>query len=325
MPIYRKILDEVRDKIRVKNYSKKTEQAYSVWIKYFIVFSGKRHPRNLDKNDIEKFLTYLANTGYSPNTQKLALNSIAFLYKNVIPKNIEDLKFLRATKRVHLPVVLSSDEVLEIVSKMSGTMRLIYLLLYGSGLRISEAVNLRTQDLDFDLGLIRVVSSKSKIDHVTLLPSMLKDDLLRHVQHVKALYEEDLALDEVSVILPNKLAKKYPNDSEKFCWQYVFPSTRKFENPETDKLGRGHLYPLTVSRYLRKILREINHRKRITPHTFRHSFATQLLVDGCDLRRLQILLGHKNIETTTLYTHITDQMKNTPVNPLDHIYEKLDG
>jgi len=320
----RKILDQVRDKIRGKNYSRKTETTYCKWIKYFIVFNGKRHPNEMDKYEIEKFLTHLSKKGYAPNTQAIALNSIVFLYKEIIHKKIDDLNFLRAKKRTHLPVVLSTEEVLEIVSKMDGTMRLIYLLLYGSGLRINECVNLRIQDLDFKLGLIRVVSSKSYTDRVTILPQMLKKELYTHVSMVKKLYEEDLKKSEASVMLPNRLAKKYTKDSEKFCWQYVFPSTRKFLNPETGKYGRGYLYPQTVARYLRKIVYRMNHPKRVTPHTFRHSFATQLLVDGCDLRRVQLLLGHRSILTTTIYTHITDQMINTPVNPLDHIYEKLE-
>lgn len=318
----KKILDQVKDKIRLKNYSRKTEKSYCNWIKYFIIFSGTRHPAEMGKNEIEIFLTHLAKKNYSPSTQAIALNSIVFLYHEIIRKQVGDLSYLRAKKRKHLPVVLCTDEVLDIMSNMEGTMRLIYLLMYGSGLRISECVKLRIQDVDFGLGLIRVVASKSYNDRVTILPVSLRPELSLHLSKVKKQYEDDVQLGKASVILPGRLAKKYKKDSEKYCWQYVFPSVRRFLNPETGKLGRGYLYDLTVSGYLKKVIRKMNFPKRVTPHTFRHSFATQLLLDGCDLRRVQLLLGHKSIVTTTIYTHITDQLKSKVVSPLDNIYHE---
>lgn len=319
----KKLLEQVKDKLRVKNYARKTEVSYCNWIKYFINFSGKRHPRDMGGTEIEAFLTHLAKKNYSPTTQTLALSAIVFLYKEIIKNEVGKLDYLRCKKRKRLPVVLSSDEVFMILSKMNGTMRLIYSLMYGSGLRISECVNLRVQDVDFSMGVIRVISSKSYKDRVTLLPEKLRNELLLHFTKLKELYEKDRAIGESSVNLPNRLSTKYKNDSEKFCWQYVFPSNRKFLNTETNKYGRGYLYPITVSRCLNKIMNKLNYSKRVTPHTFRHSFATQLLLDGCDLRRIQLLLGHGSIVTTTIYTHVTDQMKIEVTSPLDNIYENL--
>lgn len=319
----KKLLEQVRDKLQVMHYAEKTKSNYCGWIKSFILYKNKRHPIEMGAPEVESFLTHIANQGYSPSTQAVALNAIVFLYREIINKDVGDLNFLRARRRKHLPVVLTSEEACEIISRMKGTTRLVYLLLYGTGMRISECTKLRVQDIDFGLGLIKVVSSKSMTDRVTILPNSLIAPLKAHISEVEKIYKQDLEEGCASVILPNRLERKYKGESERFRWQFLFPSKQRYLNPLTGKYGRGYLHPSLVSKRLKRVVNVMNYPKRVTPHTFRHSFATQLLVDGYDLRRVQVLLGHQSIMTTTIYTHVTDQLKQKVVSPVDHIYDKM--
>ncbi|TPW14840.1 MAG: integron integrase [Halothiobacillaceae bacterium] len=314
-----KLLDQVRDKLRVKHYSIRTEQAYVDWIKRFIFFHGKCHPKNLDASDIEAFLTHLAVAGkVSASTQNQAKSALLFLYREVLEIQLlwlENVTQAKAPKR--LPVVLTVSEVQALLSRLSGTQGLIASLLYGGGLRLMEAVRLRVKDVDFARREIVVREGKGFKDRVTMLPELVITTLKTHLVKVKALHDEDLTQGFGEVYLPFALDKKYPNAGREWGWQYIFPSKSLSVDPRSGKRRRHHLDEKAVQRAMKQAVRDAGLIKPATPHTLRHSFATHLLQSGYDIRTVQELLGHSDVSTTMIYTHVLNKGGRGVVSPLD--------
>jgi integron integrase len=314
-----KLLDKVRDKLRVKHYSIRTEQTYVHWIKRYIFFHGKRHPKELGARDIESFLTHLAVAGkVSASTQNLAKSSLLFLYREVLEIQLpwlENVTQAKAPKR--LPVVLTVSEVQSVLSRLTGTHALIASLLYGGGMRLMEAVRLRVKDVDFARHEILVREGKGFKDRVTMLPEAIVAPLKAHLVKVKALHKEDLAQGYGEVYLPFALDKKYPNAGREWGWQYVFPSKNLSVDPRSGKKRRHHVDEKGVQRAVKQAVRDAELTKPATPHTLRHSFATHLLQSGYDIRTVQELLGHSDVSTTMIYTHVLNMGGKGVVSPLD--------
>ena len=314
-----KLLDQVRGKIRLKHYSIRTEQAYVDWIKRFILHFGKRHPRELGAADVEAFLTHLAVAGnVAASTQNQAKSALLFLYREVLETELpwlDNVERARAPKR--LPVVLTRDEVHAVLSRLSGTHWLIASLLYGAGLRIMEALRLRVKDVEFSRKEILVRDGKGFKDRVTMLPAALAAPLTDHLKRVKALHEQDLAAGRGAVYLPYALERKYPGAARDWGWQYVFPSANLSEDPRTGIERRHHLQDQAVQRAMRQAVRDAGVDKPATPHTLRHSFATHLLEGGYDIRTVQELLGHADVSTTMIYTHVLNKGGRGVTSPLD--------
>ncbi|MCJ7738762.1 MAG: integron integrase [Anaerolineae bacterium] len=314
-----KLLDQPREAIRVKHYSIRTEQAYVDWIKRFILFHNKRHPHNMGNAEIEAFLTHLAvNQNVAASTQNQALSALLFLYRDVLKKEPDGtIDAVRAKKPKRLPTVLSKDEVHKVIGFLSGTHQLMAKLLYGSGLRLMECLRLRVKDLDFSQQQIIVRDGKGQKDRVTMLPESLVPLLQEHVRHVRHIHEEDLSKGYGSVYLPFALERKYPNASREWLWQYVFPASRLSTDPRTGTVRRHHVHERRLQKAVRKAARKAGIDKRITCHTFRHCFATHLLEAGYDIRTLQELLGHKDVRTTMIYTHVLNKGALAVRSPLD--------
>ena len=314
-----KLLDQVRGKVRLKHYSIRTEQAYVDWIKRFILHFGKRHPRELGAADVEAFLTHLAVAGnVAASTQNQAKSALLFLYREVLETELpwlDNVERARAPKR--LPVVLTRDEVHAVLSRLSGTHWLIASLLYGAGLRIMEALRLRVKDVEFSRKEILVRDGKGFKDRVTMLPAALAAPLTDHLKRVKALHEQDLAAGRGAVYLPYALERKYPGAARDWGWQYVFPSANLSEDPRTGIERRHHLQDQAVQRAMRQAVRDAGVDKPATPHTLRHSFATHLLEGGYDIRTVQELLGHADVSTTMIYTHVLNKGGRGVTSPLD--------
>ena len=316
-----KLLDQVRGKVRLKHYSIRTEQAYVDWIKRFILHFGKRHPRELGAADVEAFLTHLAVAGnVAASTQNQAKSALLFLYREVLETELpwlDNVERARAPKR--LPVVLTRDEVHAVLSRLSGTHWLIASLLYGAGLRIMEGLRLRVKDVEFSRKEILVRDGKGFKDRVTMLPAALAAPLAEQLKRVKALHEQDLAAGRGAVYLPYALERKYPNASRDWAWQYVFPSANLSEDPRTGIERRHHLQDQAVQRAMRQAVRDAGVAKPATPHTLRHSFATHLLEGGYDIRTVQELLGHADVSTTMIYTHVLNKGGRGVTSPLDRV------
>jgi len=314
-----RLLDQVRDKLRVKHYSIRTEQTYTDWIKRYIYFHDKRHPKDLGAQDIEAFLTHLAVNGkVAAATQNLAKSALLFLYREVLEIQLpwlENITQAKTPKR--LPVVLTVSEVQAVLSRMSGTHALIASLLYGGGMRLMEAVRLRVKDVDFSRREIIVREGKGFKDRVTMLPEAVAAPLKAHLVKVKALHDEDLAQGFGEVYLPFALDKKYPNAGHVWGWQYVFPSKNLSVDPRSDKTRRHHVDEKGVQRAVKQAVRDAELTKPATPHTLRHSFATHLLQSGYDIRTVQELLGHSDVSTTMIYTHVLNKGGRGVVSPLD--------
>jgi integron integrase len=315
----RKLLDQVRDTIRLKHYSIRTEEAYVRWIKRYILYHGKRHPRDMGTPEIEAFLTHLAvDQKVAASTQNQALNAILFLYREVLKQDLEGrINATRAKRPKRLPTVLTQEEVSQVLNGMSGTPQLISKLLYGSGLRLMEAIRLRVKDLDFAQHQVVVRDGKGMKDRVTVLPDSLIVPLQEHLQRAKLIHERDLAQGYGSVYLPYALGRKYPNADREWIWQYVFPATALSKDPRTGVVRRHHVSESSVQKAVKKASRLAGINKRVTCHTFRHSFATHLLEDGYDIRTVQELLGHKDIRTTMIYTHVLNRGAMAVRSPLD--------
>ncbi|MCC2867321.1 MAG: integron integrase [Candidatus Accumulibacter phosphatis] len=302
----RRLLEQLSDRIRVKHYSIRTEQAYSDWVRRFILFHGKRHPREMGANEVEAFLTHLAVAGrVSASTQNQAKSALLFLYKEVLETELpwlDEVELAKATKR--LPVVLTPAEVQRLLAPIEGTVGLILRLLYGTGMRIMECLRLRVKDVDFARGEILVREGKVFKDRVTMLPEKLLAPLSEHLARVKALHEADLADGWGEVYLPWALERKYPNAAREWAWQYVFVAAKRSVDPRSGAVRRHHVGAQTIQRAMRDALRHAGISKPATPHTLRHSFATSLLESGYDIRTVQELLGHAEVSTTMIYTHV---------------------
>jgi integron integrase len=313
------LLDQVRDKLRVKHYAIRTEQSYVDWIKRYIYFHGKTHPKDLDAQDVEAFLTHLAVAGkVSASTQNQAKSALLFLYRVVLEIKLpwlDNVTQAKAPKK--LPVVLTVREVQAVLSRLSGSHLLIASLLYGGGMRLMEAIRLRVKDVEFARHEIIVREGKGFKDRVTMLPESIAATLRAHLVKVKALHEEDLAAGLGEVYLPFALDKKYPNAGREWGWQYIFPSKNVSVDPRSDKTRRHHLDEKGVQRAMKQAVRDAGLVKPATPHTLRHSFATHLLQAGYDIRTVQELLGHSDVSTTMIYTHVLNKGGRGVVSPLD--------
>lgn len=299
-----KFLDDLRNKIRVKQYSYKTEKTYLDWAERYIRFHGIRHPRDLGQVELEKFLTHLANSGVSASTQNQALAAILFMYREMLGMNFENVQSVRAKKSTHIPTVLTVDEVKRVLCRMHGVYHMIGYLLYGGGLRLMECLRLRVKDVDFELKTITLRDTKSNRDRVTVLPDAVIDPLRFHLAKVKAQHDEDISRGFGNVEMPGALDRKYPNAGYEWAWQYVFPAGQMSRDPRSEIVRRHHLYETSVQKSVRKAAHEAGIAKPVGPHTFRHSFATHLLQGGTDIRKIQELLGHKDLKTTMIYTHV---------------------
>lgn len=317
----KKLLDIVRDKIRFKHYSLSTEKTYLFWIKQYIIFHGKKHPKELGKMKIEEFLTYLATKKrVAPTTQNQAFSALLFLYREVLGIEMDtwNIQALRAKERKHIPVVLTKEEVRLILDNLYGTYKLITSLMYGCGLRMSEVLNLRIKDIDFGFDKVYVWDSKSLKDRTVPLPIKLKQQLLAQVEVVTQLHEKDTRDGYGSVFLPFALEKKYPKAKFETKWQYLFPMRNLSKDPRSGEVRRHHILPKTLSRNITAATVKSKINKKVTSHTFRHSYATHLLQSGVDIRTIQELLGHKSIETTMIYTHVIKELNRQNVkSPLD--------
>ena len=318
-PSQPKLLDQLRDRLRVKHYSIRTEQAYVDWVRRLILFHGKRHPRDFGAAEVEAFLTHLAVRGrVSASTQNQAKSAILFLFREVIDRELpwlDGIVAARTSQRV--PVVLSVEEVAAVLGRMRGTPALVARLLYGSGLRILECLRLRVKDIDLARYEILVRDGKGAKDRVTMLPESVADPLRRHMERVRELHTEDLVAGFGSVYLPYALDRKYPNASKEWMWQYVFPSARLSKDPRSGATRRHHADEKPIQRALQLALRGAGIHKPATPHTLRHSFATHLLQSGYDIRTVQELLGHKDVSTTMIYTHVLNRGGRGVRSPLD--------
>ena len=320
-PRKKKLLDQVRDKVRLKHYSLKTERSYIGWIKRYIIFHNKRHPLTMGKEEIESFLSWLAaDQGVSPTTQNQAFSALLFLYREVLGIDVSEwnIQALRAKERKHIPVVLTREEVRRVIDNLDGIYQLIVKLMYGCGLRMSEVLNLRIKDIDFGFDTVYIWESKSPKDRTLPLPQSIKEELKIQVEKVKAIHQEDLKQGYGSVELPHRLARKYPNAPYETKWQYLFPMRRVSKDPRSGVIRRHHVLEATLGRNIRNAAKKAGIQKKISSHIFRHSYATHLLQNGVDLRSIQELLGHKSVETTMIYTHVVAELnKGKVLSPLD--------
>ena len=314
-----KLLEQVGESIRTKHYSYRTEQTYVDWIKRFILFHGKRHPKELGAEEVQEYIAYLANERQvASSTQNQALSAIIFLYKYVLQKVITlPADIIRPNRPECLPTVLSHQEAMSVIQKTRGTTKLIAQLLYGSGLRVSECLQLRIRDLDFANHQIIVRDGKGENDRATILPDSLVSGLKSQVEIARTIHQKDLREGFGEVSLPNALAKKYPNAPKEFAWQYVFPSTVRSIDPVSKRIKRHHLDVSIAQKVVRQAVFAAGLDKPVSPHTFRHSFVTQLLQNGYDIRTVQELLGHKDVETTMIYTHVLQRGAGAVTSPLD--------
>ncbi len=315
-----KLLDQVRTLLRVRHYSYQTEQTYLKWIHRYIFFHNVKHPAEMSKPEVEAFLSHLAVEGnVSASTQNQALFALLFLYKEVLQTDLPWLnEFTPARKSSHVPVVLTKEEVKLIIKYLTGTNWLIANLLYGAGLRLHEALRLRVKDLDFGFRQIVVRDGKGAKDRFTVLPTKLIEHLQKQLQQAQKIHEQDLHRGLGQVYLPFALERKYPNAGKEWAWQYVFPSKSLSVNPRTGASGRHHVSPSTLQKAFRDALRKSRVAKNASPHTLRHSFATHLLQDGYDIRTIQDLLGHKELSTTMIYTHVLQNNRLGVQSPLDN-------
>ena len=315
-----KLLDQVRHTCRQLNYSYHTENAYVRWIKKFILFNNKQHPSKLGPPDIIAYLTHLAVfRKVSGSTQNQARNAILFLYKHILNTNLElPESFVRAKQPQNLPVVLTPDEVASMLSHISGTPLMVTRLLYGAGLRLMEALRLRVKDIDFNYMQIFIRQGKGLKDRRTIFPSQLTEVVRHHLKGVRILHKGDLHDGYGKVYLPNALAHKYPNASAEWKWQYVFPATRRSIDPISGLVRRHHLAPSVVQKAVKTAIMKAKIEKQASCHSLRHSFATHLLEQGADIRTVQELLGHRDLRTTMIYTHVLNKGVTTK-SPLDRL------
>ena len=314
----RKLLDQLRDVLRRKHYSLRTEEAYVYWVKRYILFHNKRHPQEMARPEIEAFLNHLAVTeNVAASTQNQAFSALLFLYQHVLNIDIQNVNALRAKKPKRLPVVMTKQECQSVIAALSGTYQLMAKLLYGSGLRLTECLRLRVKDVDFAQNHLVVRAGKGDKDRVTLLPDNLKPEITSHLHRVDLQHQDDLKQGYGQVYLPNALARKYPNADRDWAWQYVFPSRNLSNDPRSNIIRRHHASESGLQKAVRQAAKQVGLTKPVGPHTFRHSFATHLLENGYDIRTVQELLGHKDVRTTMIYTHVLNQGPMGVRSPLD--------
>lgn len=314
------LLLQVKESLRAKHYSYRTEQAYLQWIKRYILFHNKRHPLKLKSAHLQQYLSYLANQhNVAASTQNQARAAIMFLYREVLDQEmtLDTDAIDYANKPKKLPTVFSREEALRVLNHLSGNKWLMASLLYGSGLRLSECIRLRVKDIDFDFNQILVRDGKGMKDRVTVLPDSLERPLQRQIQRVRARLESDLSNDVRGVSLPDALAEKYPNAPSSLGWQYLFPSRDVSSDPRSGKMLRHHISDSSLQRAVKQAIKRARVNKAASCHTFRHSFATHLLENGYDIRTVQELLGHADVRTTMIYTHIVKKGGKAVQSPLD--------
>jgi len=314
-----KLLDQVRYTLRRRHYSIRTEETYVSWIKRFILFHNKKHPQEMNVLEIEQFLTHLAvDEKVAPSTQNQAFFAILFLYRHVLEQALNgSIDAVRAKQKDRLPTVMDKTEVSRVITNLSPQYQLMAQVLYGSGLRVIEAVRLRVKDIDFGQHQIIVRNGKGGKDRDTLLPDSLVAPLQRQLRYAKALHQKDLAAGYGAVYLPYALARKYPNANTEWHWQYVFPGHRLSNDPRSGVYRRHHVSESSLQKAVKKAARAAQINKHVGCHTFRHSFATHLLENGYDIRTIQELLGHKKLETTMIYTHVVKRGGMAVRSPLD--------
>ncbi len=316
-----KLLDRVRQAIRARHYSRRTESAYVDWIRRYILFHRKRHPSEMGASEITRFLTWLASDRrVSASTQNQALSALLFLYRDVLRIEIDAIEHVpRARMPVRVPVVLSRDEVARLMKQLDGVTWIVVALLYGAGLRLQECLELRIKDIDLERRQIVVRRGKGQKDRSTVLPTVVIDPLARHLEAVKRQHQADLARGFGRVVLPFALDRKYPNAAVDWRWQFVFPASRVCTDPRWGPPSRFHLHESVVQKAVARAARQAGITKRVGPHTCRHSFATHLLEDGYDIRTVQELLGHADVSTTMVYTHVLDRGPLGVRSPIDRL------
>jgi integron integrase len=335
-PQDKKLLDQYRDALRIKHYSPRTEDTYISWVKNYIIFHNKRHPKEMGIPEIGQYLTHLATKQQvAASTQNQAFSAILFLYRHVLNIQLDELQLaeLRPQRSKTVPIVLSKDEVKRLIANLTGTNKLIAQVMYGGGLRVMECMRLRVKDIDFDNHQVIVRDGKGENDRFTILPDSLIEPLQLHLRYVKSLHEKDLADGFGSVYLPYALERKYKNADKDWIWQYLFPAPDLSKDPRTGtpspisraEMGEGrggglrrhHIHETIVQKAIKEAARRAGIDKHVTPHTLRHSFATHLLQNNYDIRTIQELLGHKDVKTTMIYTHVLQRGGLAVKSPLD--------
>jgi integron integrase len=314
-----RLLDQVQSVARLKHFSIRTEKSYLFYIRDFILFHKKRHPKEMGIEDIRAYLSHLAvERRVAASTQNVALSALLFLYRQVLSIDLPYIDSIeRANRPVRLPVVLTRTEVQALLANLSGVQHLITSLLYGSGMRLTEGLSLRVKDIDFEYRQITIRDGKGSVDRITMLPTSLVDPLKQQLQQTKRLHEQDLSAGHGDVYLPYALERKYPNANRTWAWQYIFPSAKRSIDSRSGLLRRHHLLQDSLQRAFKIALRQADIHKHASCHTLRHSFATHLLEDGYDIRTVQELLGHKDVRTTMIYTHVLNKGGRGVRSPLD--------
>lgn len=323
VPKSARLMDQVREVLRFHHYAYNTEKSYVSWILQYIRFNDRCHPKDMGKSEVEAFLSYLAlNRGVSASTQNQAFSAIVFLYKQVLHMDFDlDIRASRARKSTRLPVVLNRKEVADIISQLNGTAKVLTQLMYGCGLRSLEVIRLRVHDIDFSQKQIIIRAAKGNKDRVTFLPTNLVSLLKAQIISVEQLHQDDLANGFGEVFLPDALARKYVNAAKSFGWQYLFPSKTISKDPRSGKSMRHHLHKSALQKAISQVVKLLGMQKRVTPHVFRHSFATHMLEDGANIRMVQTLLGHKDVKTTEIYTHVMSTQFDNVQSPLDNLQQ----
>lgn len=313
-------IESIRVVLRTKQYSLKTEKSYLYWVRYFIRFHHLKHPKEMGNQEVEAFLSHLAVArGVSAATQNQALCAIVFMYKHLLDTELKDLKFGYAKKPKNLPTVLNAQEVQNILKCMSGKYWLLTGILYGSGLRVHEALRLRIKDIDFENKSIFIFRGKGGKDRYTLLPQSLAEPIQGQISVAKKCHEKDVREGYGMASLPPALIRKYGNTAQQTSWQFLFPSSVRCTHPIDGYICRHHIHETAYAKYLRRAVVTSGVLKRVTAHTFRHSFATRLLQSGADIRTVQELLGHVDLRTTEIYTHVVGSRRAGTVSPIDQI------
>jgi integron integrase len=312
-------MDQMREALRSRHYSPRTEKAYTLWVRRYIFFHGRRHPAEMGEREINEYLTHLAvEEKVSASSQNQALAALLFLYRHVIGREVGELgHVVRARKSTRVPVVMTREEVRAVLSELEGDKWLMASLMYGTGMRLMECLRLRVQDVDFERSEIAVRDGKGARDRVTMLPERLRGPLMDQLRHARGVHRRDLADGWGRVVLPGALDRKYPGASAEWRWQWVFPQQKRWKDTTTGEQGRHHVHETLVQRAVREAVRRADVTKHVGCHTLRHSFATHLLEDGYDIRTIQELLGHKSLSTTMVYTHVLNKGGKGVRSPLD--------